>query len=137
MKLRSNSQRVLGDTTYIEKHEFSIGVLPTEKDMIELMQYHILPKGKGIEQISIEEAAKILADGVIDHWFFCNIYTINKRHVVRKLIKLYNEFIDLVRTREPRRNEIWLNTIVVPFNFKVKTSLFDIVCIDKSRIKLF
>ena len=55
------------DTSYIEKHEFSNGILSTEKYMIQLMQYHILPKGKRVEQISIEEAAKILADGVIDH----------------------------------------------------------------------
>ena len=64
MKLHSKSHRVLGDTSYVEKHEFSLDVLPTVKYMIEIMQYHILPKGSVSVQSSVQIATEILADFV-------------------------------------------------------------------------
>ena len=76
-RLRSCGQKVLGDVTFTAKLSFSPGLLPTMKDVIEVMLYHLLPV-PGRRQLSKGEAASTVTDGMVDHWIFQNVYTIQK-----------------------------------------------------------
>ena len=41
---------------------------------------------------TINEAAVLLPNALVEHWHFCNVYTIGERHIVKKICGDYNEF---------------------------------------------
>ena len=134
-ELRSLTSKELAGVKYTEKFDFNNGLLPTEKDVLEMMLYHLSPIRAGRAQLSKDGAADMVADGLIDHWVWCNVYTLS-RHAVRKnIIKLYDEFMYLVRTRPALRTEKWKLSKAQPFNEKVTKTLFDILVTDKARKK--
>ena len=101
---RSLFQRRLGSIIYTENPDFPNGVLPTKKVIIENMRYLLRPSITGKAQRSKQSSALMLAELVQEHWLFCNIYTINTRHIQTKILKLYGEFSNLAQTRKERRN---------------------------------
>ena len=75
--LKTAGQKTLGDETFSAKMGFSLGVLPIAKEVSEVVIYHLLPQ-KGKASISKDEAINLVAGGLIQHWVFQNIYTIQK-----------------------------------------------------------
>ena len=132
---RSSTQKQLGSTIYLQQPDFPNGVLPTKKVIIENMTYLMRPCSAGQAQRSREYAAQMLAELLQEHWLFCNIYTINTRHIQNNILKLYKEFLNLVQCRKERRNEKYQEKVEI-FNGNAM-KLFDIFCEDeKCRKKL-
>ena len=89
-RLRSSGQKTLSDVIFTAKLSFSPGLLPTQREVIEVMLFHLLPT-PGRRQQTRVEVASIVAAGLMEHWTFQNVYTIQK---VTNLIKLTNSQID-------------------------------------------
>ena len=47
----------------------------------------------------------MLASVLQEHWNFCNLYTISRKNIKKHIIKLYEDFVKLLLTRENRRNQ--------------------------------
>ena len=151
--LRSSGQRTLGDVTFVAKPLFTPGLLPTEFEVLEVMLFHILPC-PGRQQKSKAEVASVVAIGLMEHWIFQNIYTIQKvkinqkmylkgsmqfhfvlqRCIVKKILTLYNEFHNLINTPNQRRTSTWHEKILLPFVTKIQSCL-DISCKDKVALR--
>lgn len=125
---RSQARKTLGTTDYIEKGEYPQGKLPTCRDIVESMLYLLRPKRSSQAQRSRGDASQLLAELLQEHWLFCNLYTINTRHIKNKILKLYEEFISLVQTRKQRQNENYFSKIEA-FN-KQGEEIFDVFCKD-------
>ena len=81
-----------GDENFFARDCFSSGCLPTKREVIEMLVWHLLPKGKGFTCPPKEEAASCVADVLIEHWIWCNLYPKHKKNVVGAILKLYDEF---------------------------------------------
>jgi len=130
---RSKTTRVLGNVTYTETESFSAGVLPTKKNVIEVMLYLLRLDRAGRSQLTVEKASHIVACTLLEHWQYCNIYTVTEKYVKRKVLDLYKEFKDKIKKssinfyQKPEKIKEFDN-----FNEKTKT-LFDIFCEDQQR----
>jgi hypothetical protein len=89
---------------------------------------YLRPKRSGQAQRSRGDASQLLAQLLQEHWLFCNLYTINTRHIKNKILKLYEEFVSLVQTRKQRQNENYFSKIEA-FN-KQGEEIFDVFCKD-------
>ena len=132
-RLRSQGQKLLEDEVFTAKLGFSLGLLPTQKEVIEGMIYHLISL-PGRRQLSRSEAAAVVAEGLIDHWILQNIYTIQKVHVTKKITKLYEEYSALLNTSKQRRTPAWKDNKLSPFLTKL-SSCFDIFCKDPEALK--
>lgn len=132
---RSQARKTLGSVDYVEKAEFPQGKLPTGKDIIQNMLYLLRPKRAGQAQRSRNDAAQLLAELLQEHWLFCNLYTINTRHIKNHVLKLYGEFLTLMQTRKQRQTGNFLSR-VDEFNLRADQVL-DVFCEDAAvRMKL-
>ena len=134
-ELRSLASKDIAGVQYVEKFSFALGLLPLERDVIELMVYHRNPARAGRTQISKEEAALSVAHGLVDHWIWCNVYTVHPNNVQNKVLKLYKEFMGLVQARGNRQTANWKVNKADPFNARVSKTLFNIMVMDKDRRK--
>ena len=134
-ELRSLTHKDIAGVKYPEKFSFDGGLLPLEKDVLQLMVFHMSPSRAGKNMMTKEEAAGLVADGLIDHWVWCNVYTIRHDNVKRKILKLWKEFMYLVRTRPKQKTDNWKVAKADPFNDRVAKTLFDILVKDKVRRK--
>ena len=121
------------DTTYIGRAEFRNGRLPDERTVIESMMYLLRPDRAGKSQRRTNDAARMCAYALIDHWVFCNINTITVNRVTHKIEKLYKEFVNNCQTRAERRNDVWKSRM--NDHNKRTMQLFDISATDTERIK--
>ena len=128
LRLRSGNQRNLGNVIFVARSSFSPGLLPTVKEVLEVMLFHLLHR-KGVQSMSTVDAANLVAMGLSDHWVRLNVYTINYRNIAPKIVKLYGEFMALVRTPMARRHENWVTSKMNPFLMKTKQCL-NIACTD-------
>ena len=71
----SSLQCEINGTIYRPSEALSIGVLPSKHNVIECMMYLLRPGVPG-PQISVHEAANVLARNLTRHWGFANIYTL-------------------------------------------------------------
>ena len=128
---RSKSKKTLGGIDYFEAPEFPSGKLPTKRDIIQNMLYLLRPRRAGQDQRSKSAAAQLLAEILQEHWLFCNLYTLSTTSIKKHILDLYECFIKLVQTREPRRNDAYVAKVE---QFKTEASLtFDIFCEDESQ----
>ena len=111
---RSTIEKYILEERYVEEFGLPNGRLPLEKSIIQFMLYLLRPGQPG-KQKSYNDAARMLSYSLIDHWHFCNIYTINIQHVLEKVLTLYNEFKNNVQTRTSRRNDAWKIRVVIFF----------------------
>ena len=129
---RSHSRKTLCGVDYIERAELPNGMLPTGKDVIQIMLYLLRPKRAGQAQRSKDAAAQLLAELVQEHWLLCNVYTIHTRHIKKHILKLYSEFVTLVQTRKQRQSDSFQARAAI-FNEKMK-QLMDVFC-QNSKIR--
>lgn len=125
-RLRSFGQKTLGEITFNAKLGFSPGLLPTEKEVLEVFLYHLISL-PGKKQLSRTEAAEVVARGLIEHWVFQNVYTNQKQHVVKKVLKLYEEYLSLSHTSQKKRTTGWNEKKLEPFSAKL-SCCFNIYC---------
>ena len=130
---RSRATKTLGQANYKEEAEFTSGLLPTRKEILQNMLYLLRPSRAGQVQRSREDAAFLLAEILQEHWIFCNLYTISTKHIKKNILNLYQEFVALLQTRKQRQNETY-NKKVSAFNDKADT-IFDIFCEEVSTRK--
>ena len=76
MNTRTRVSSVIGNATYKEAEGLPHGILPTKKHVIECMIYLLRPDRAGAAVRSREDAAEILAFALVDHWEYCNVYTV-------------------------------------------------------------
>ena len=94
---RSKTTRVLANVTYTETESFSAGVLPTKKNFVEVMM-HLLRRDRAEKsQLTVEEASRMVACTLIEHWQYCNIYTVTEKYVKRKVFALHKQFKDKIK----------------------------------------
>uniref|UniRef100_K7EYW2 Uncharacterized protein n=2 Tax=Pelodiscus sinensis TaxID=13735 RepID=K7EYW2_PELSI len=124
----AKAKKTLGNVDYIESSEFSQGMLPTNKDVIQNMLYLLQPKRAGQAQRSKEDAAQLLAELLQKHWLFCNLHTIATKHIKKNILKIYEEFTKLHQTRKQRQNQSFTEKADI-FNRRTE-QLFDIFCTD-------
>ena len=133
-KTRSKTQKTVNGTVYSESSGFSPGVLPTYQDIIQGMIYLLRPDRAGKYGRTMDEAARLLAYAVIEHWEYCDIYTINIHHVHKKVKKTYETFKVNANTRVIKQTEKWKENMV-KYNLDME-KLFDIFCKDEiARLK--
>uniref|UniRef100_A0A8C3S962 Uncharacterized protein n=1 Tax=Chelydra serpentina TaxID=8475 RepID=A0A8C3S962_CHESE len=101
----SKAKKTLGNVDYVESSEFSQGILPTNKDVIQNMLYLLQPKRAGQAQQSKEDAAQLLAELLQKHWLFCNLHTIATKNIKKNILKMYEEFTKLYQTRKQTQNQ--------------------------------
>ena len=130
---RSRTQKTLQTTVYLEASDLPNGVLPTKKQVIECMLYLLRPSRAGKLQRSKTDAAQLLASALQDHWMYCNIYTIHKMHISKKIMDLYERFCLNIRRPTSKQSEPWKAQMVV-YNTTMDT-LFDIFCEDEKARK--
>ena len=132
-RLRSSGQKTLGEVTFVERPTFTPGLLPTKREILEVMLYHLLPS-PGRRQMSKGVAAGVVAGGLKEHWVFQNIYTIQKMHISKKVANLYDEFTALSHTAQKKRTPTWVKNKLQPFFLKIEDCL-DIFCRDQSALR--
>ena len=148
-RLRSSGQKTLGDVVFIAKPHFTPGQLPSQKEVIEVMLFHSLPGIPGRRQMSRDETSNVVAGGLVEHWVFQNIYTIQKvrlslqiviqyklfqQYVMKKVKGLYGEFIYNLNYPKKKQTDNWVAKTLQPFLDKVMTCL-DIACKDPAALK--
>ena len=69
------------------------------------------------------------------YWIFCNLYTISTKNIKKHIIKLYEDFLKLLQTRDSRKNESY-DAKVLAFN-KDSAVMFDIFCTDACQRRKF
>lgn len=133
-KTRSKTQKTINGTVYSESCGFSPGVLPASRDIVQGMIYLLRPDRAGKHARTVEDAARLLAYAVIEHWEYCSIYTIIIKHVHNKIKKIYEVFKQNANTRVDRRTEKW-KVNMDKYNQDME-KLFDIFCKDEdARLK--
>ena len=128
--LRSATSLTLGDELFVARDSFTPGLLPSQKSVIEMMMYILTPRGKGIKQVTREEAEIRVAHTLTEHWVWCNIYTIQMKNVIAAVSRLYAEFKKLTSTMKVRQTPKWLENTLKPYLERVNGSLLDIATND-------
>lgn len=132
--LRSGSKMTLGEEEFCARDFFPSGLLPTKRMVLEMMIWHLLPKGKGFCCPTKEEAASLVADVLIQHWIWCNVYTKQKKNVTNAILKLYMEFRVKVRVPKVKQTQKWQEAVAKPFILSLEKG-FDIKAQDFQAIK--
>ena len=132
---RSKAKKTFGKVDYHKGAEFPHGVIPTKKDIIQNMLYLLRPQRAGQAQRSKDDASHLLAELLQDHWIYCNIYTIQVKHIQEHILALYMEFISLCQTRKGRQNKRYFQN-VEDLN-KQAEQMFDVFCRDEVVRKQF
>lgn len=115
VNLRSRSKMTLGDENFFARDFFPSGLLPTARMVVEVMLWHLLPKGKGYICPKKEEAAAFTANMLMEHWVWCNVYPTTKVNTAIKIEKLYKEFHAKCRTPKARQTEKWKEETARPY----------------------
>ena len=86
--LRSATVQLLGDESFYSRDSFSPGLLPTGREVIEMMVHLLMPRGKGHHQNSKQEAALMTAGLLSEHWLWCNVYPKHLKNITASVLKL-------------------------------------------------
>ena len=130
---RSKARKILCDTVYTEASDLPNGVLPTKKHVVECMLYLLRPTRAGKVHRTKEDAAKVLASAIQDHWLYCNIYTIDKRYIAKKILELYTRFLLNIKRPASKQSDTWKSQMG-GYNAEME-KLFDIFCEDECARK--
>ena len=79
----------------------------------------------------------MLAPVLQEHSIFCNLYTISTKNIKKHIIKLYEDILKLLQTRDSRKNESY-DAKVLAFNKDSAVHvMFDIFCEDVCQRRKF
>ena len=80
-----------------------------------------------------EDAAKILPSAIQDHWLYCNIHTIDKRYIAKKILDIYARVLLNVKRPASKQSDSWKSQMG-DYNAGME-KLFDIFCEDECARK--
>ena len=132
-RLRSSGQKVLGEVTFSARMSFSPGLLPTKKEVLEVMIFHLL-QSPGRCQMKKSEAAALVGSGLMEHWVFQNVYTVQRPYINKKILALYDQFTALKMTSKQKQTPTWQENKLQPFLTSIKECL-DISCKNEKAVK--
>ena len=122
LNLRSAFSQTLGDEVFHGREEFDGGLLPTERDAIEMMIWVLAPR-KGTPQPSMNEAAKVVSEILHEHWIWSNVYPKKIQNIHNQVQKLFLEFKKLRSTPKVKQTETWRKERLMPFLEKIKKGI--------------
>ena len=125
---RSKCQKTLHDTVYTEQWTSSRETAISERCVLHAIPVTSWPARKVMHRIN--EAAVLLSNALVEHWHFCNVYTIGERQIVKKICGVYNEFKNKCQTRMDRKTDKWKERMST-YNHQLKSRLFDISTLDR------
>ena len=79
----------LAGVDFYAKDSFTPGLLPTGKEIIEMMVHHLMPRGKGYIQKNKHGAAEMISGLLSEHWIWCNIYPKSMVSIAKSVMNLY------------------------------------------------
>ena len=127
-RTRSKCQKTLHDTVYTEQCDLPTGKLTVQKDVVCCMLYLLHPDQAGKAMQMINEATVLLSNALVEHWHFCNVYTIGERHIVKKICGVCDEFKNNCQTRMDRKTDKWKERMsMYNHQLKLPPALFDIL----------
>ena len=97
------------------------------------MMYLLQRDRAGKPQLTVEEASHMVTCTLVEHWQYCNIYTVTEKYVKRKVLALHKQFKDKIKKssmkfyQKPEKMLEFDN-----FNAEMNT-LFDIFCENQRR----
>ena len=127
LSTRSQVSSQLGGKVYRDADGLPNGILPSKQEIIECMMYLLRPTRAGSAARTRDDAALLLSHALIDHWEFCNVYTIDFRYVKRNILDLY-KFMNMMKNSSQNSQK------VASFN-QDTDKLFDIFCKDVAKRK--
>jgi hypothetical protein len=101
--LRSASMQRLFNEEYHARDTFSLGLLPSDREIIEIMIQHLMPRGKGFLQKSKAQAAEMVAEMLYEQWVWCNIYPKEIRTISKAVLNLYTDCKLLTHTPKSKQ----------------------------------
>ena len=134
--LRSTYSQHLDTETFQGREEFEGGLLPTARNVIEMMIWAMASRsGTGRKQVSAKDAAKLVAEILHDHWVWSNVYPKKLGNVTTQVENLYAEFKKLRETRPKNQTPSWRTNRVLPFLERIKQgfniSTYDVTYLAK------
>ena len=126
--LRSTYSQRLDTEAFQGREEFDGGLLPTERNVIEMMIWAVASR-TGRKQVSAKAAAKLVAEILHDHWVWSNCYPKKQGNIQNQVENLYTEFKKLRETRPKHQTQNWRTNRVLPFLERIKRG-FDISTYD-------
>ena len=135
LSLCSTSTQTLGEEDFHGREEFEGGMWPTEKQVIEMMIWIMAPR-KGKVQVSLGEAARVVAETLRDHWIWSNIYPKKLDNIETQVEKLFQEFKKLKSTAKVRQTDNWKSNKLRPFLDKIKKGMDISTQNDKYQTKM-
>ena len=132
--LRSATVQNLAGFDFYAKDSFTPGLLPTGREIIEMMVHHLMPRGKGYTQKNKQGAAEMISGLLSEHWIWCNIYPKSMVSIAKSVLNLYDNFKNLRYTSKARQTDTWMETKAKPFLDMLEKG-FDIAATDHDYIK--
>ena len=120
--LRSTFSQSVGGEVFQGRDEFEGGLLPTEREVIEMMVWFIAP-GQGKRQLSMVESAKIVSQALSEHWIWSNVYPKKLQNVQNQVEKLFKEFKKLQATAKVKQTDNWRKDRLNPFLERISKGL--------------
>ena len=134
MSLRSTRTQTLGDEVFSGRDVFECGMLPTEKEVIEMMIWVMAPRD-GKVAVSMATSARMVAGIMMQHWIWSNVYPKKLQNVQKQIEKLYLEFKKLKSTSKLKQTENWKKEKVGLFLERIKKGM-DISTYDSKYLAL-
>ena len=122
LSLRSTFTQTLGNEEFCGREAFEGGFLPTEKQVIEMMVWVMAPR-KDQKQVSMGEAARMVAETLKEHWIWSNVYPKKLDNIKKSVEKLFQEFKQLKSTAKVKQTENWKSGKLGPFLEKMKNGM--------------
>ena len=132
--LRSATVQSLAGVDFYAKDSFTPGLLPTGREVIEMMVHHLMPRGKGYIQKIKQGAAEMVSGLLSEHWIWCNIYPKSMVSIAKSVLNLYDAFKNLRYTAKAKQTDTWMKSKAKPFLAMLDKG-FDIAATDPEYIK--
>ena len=113
---------------------FPAGQLPTGRRVMEMMFALNDPKASGQAVRTVEESAHVVTQLLMEHWEWCNIYTITVKSIKKKVLSLYNDYKTIRDYKKDRLKSEAYRKRMDEFKYNVD-HLFDIKVQDPIRRK--
>ena len=130
--LRSTYSQHLDTEVFQGREEFEGGLLPTERNVIEMMIWAVASR-TGRKQVSAKAAAKLVAEILFDHWVWSNCYPKKLGNIQNQVENLYVEFKKLRETRTKKQTQNWKTEKVPAYLERIKQG-FDISTYDANYL---
>lgn len=126
----------LGKEEFTTRESFTPWLLPTKREVVERMLFHLMPSGpsKTERTCTKDEAAFLVAKELSDHWVQCNVYPMTTTNICKAVRKLYDEFRGLSRSSSKRQTEKWWLGKAKPFVEELERG-FDIRAKSSTAVK--